>query len=355
MGTESNFGIFIVISLLFAFFITYSTTPLVRKFSIKVGAIDVPKDDRRLHCEPIPTMGGLAIFIAFALGVIIFVPLATNYIGLLIGALMIVIMGMIDDIYNLKAWIKLLVQIGAALVVCFCGVLIDRITWFGEIIFFRDWSIPITVLWIVAITNTINLLDGLDGLACGISAISSLSLLVVSLISARFDVVAIVAAVLAGSCLGFLPYNKNPAKIFMGDVGALFLGFVLSVISIQGFFKVNAVVSFIIPFMVLALPILDTVFAILRRLLSGKHPFAADRKHFHHRLIDSGLNQKQSVVLLYAVSALLGISAILFSARQFFGAALVMIISFGIGVVNWIVIKKENKNTEIKQEREDVK
>ncbi|MEG0914748.1 MAG: MraY family glycosyltransferase, partial [Christensenellaceae bacterium] len=162
-------------------------------------------------------------------------------------------------------------------IVCFSGIVIENISLFGTVIYFGDWAIPITVLWIVAITNTINLVDGLDGLACGISAISSLALLVVSMLSAGNPTVTIMAAVLAGSCLGFLPYNLNPAKIFMGDVGSMFLGFVLAVISIQGFFKVNALVSFIVPFLVLGLPIFDTVFAILRRLFKGKHPFQPDR------------------------------------------------------------------------------
>ncbi|MEA5001870.1 MAG: MraY family glycosyltransferase [Christensenella sp.] len=339
---ELRSGLLILIAFLFTFFMTYTTTPLVRKFSIKVGAVDIPKDSRRMHSKPIPTMGGLAIFVAFAFGVMAFVPLDSTYVGLLLGALMITIMGMFDDIYDLKAWIKLLVQIGAALVVCFSGIVIKQITLFDQIIYFGNWAIPITVLWIVAITNTINLIDGLDGLACGISAISSLALLAVSLLSAGNPTVTVIAAILAGSCLGFLPYNLNPAKIFMGDVGATFLGFVLAVISIQGFFKVNAVVSFVIPFLVLGLPIFDTLFAIIRRLFKGQSPFHADRKHLHHRLVDMGMNQKQSVVLLYAISALLAISAILFAERMFTAAVIVLVVSFVIGCINWFVMKREH-------------
>ncbi len=337
--------IFIAVGLLFAFFMTYATTPLVRRLSVRVGAIDVPKDNRRMHSKPIPTMGGLAIFVSFTFGVLAFVPLDMTYVGLLLGALMITIMGMMDDIYNLKAWVKLAVQVAAALVVTFCGVVIDKIAWFNTFIYFGDWAIPITVLWIVAITNTINLIDGLDGLACGITAISSISLLVVSALTVQNPTVIVIAAILAGSCLGFLPYNLNPAKIFMGDVGAMFLGFVLSVISIQGFFKVNAVVAFIVPFLVLGLPILDTLFAIIRRLLKGQHPFHADRKHFHHRLIDMGLNQKQAVMLLYAISSLLGIAAILLAERRYTAGVIVMLISFAIGVINWAVMKRDAVNT----------
>jgi UDP-GlcNAc:undecaprenyl-phosphate GlcNAc-1-phosphate transferase len=337
------------IALLFAFFMTYASAPLVRKLAIKVGAVDIPKDERRMHKKPVPTMGGLAIFISFTVGVIAFVDLTSPYIGLLLGALIIVVMGMLDDIYNINAWVKLLIQIGAALVVVFSGVVIDKIAWFDQYIYFGDWAVPITVLWIVVITNAINLIDGLDGLACGVSAISSLSLLVVSMLSAQNPMTSVIVAILAGSCLGFLPYNMNPAKMFMGDVGALFLGFVLSVVSIQGFFKVNALVSFIVPFLVLGLPILDTLIAVFRRIAKGQHPFQADRKHFHHRLIDMGMNQKQSVMLLYAISALLGISAILFTERMFQGAITVLIISFAIGCINFMVSRKE-KDEEEKEE-----
>lgn len=347
-------GILIVIALLFTFFVTYTTTPLVRKLAYRVGAIDIPKDERRMHSKPIPTMGGLAIFVAFAFGILAFVDLDSTYVGLLIGALMIIILGIFDDIYDLKPYIKLLGQICAALVVCFSGVVIEKITWFDQIIFFGNWAIPITVLWIVAVTNTINLIDGLDGLACGIVAISSFALLAVSLLSAGNPTVTVVAAVLAGACLGFLPYNLNPAKIFMGDAGAMFLGFILSVISIQGFFKVNAVVSFGIPFLVLGLPIVDTAFAIIRRLVKGQHPFRADRKHLHHRLIDMGLNQKQSVSLLYAISALLAIAAVLFAEREFTGAVLVLVLAFVVGSINWIVLKREHQHL-LAQEEEKQK
>lgn len=348
-------GILIVIALLFTFFVTYTTTPLVRKLAFRVGAIDIPKDERRMHSKPIPTMGGLAIFVAFAFGVLAFVDLDSTYVGLLIGALMIIILGIFDDIYDLKPYIKLLGQICAALVVCFSGVVIEKITWFDQIVFFGNWAIPITVLWIVAVTNTINLIDGLDGLACGIVAISSFALLAVSLLSAGNPTVTVVAAVLAGACLGFLPYNLNPAKIFMGDAGAMFLGFILSVISIQGFFKVNAVVSFGIPFLVLGLPIVDTAFAIIRRLVKGQHPFRADRKHLHHRLIDMGLNQKQSVSLLYAISALLAIAAVLFAEREFTGAVLVLVLAFVVGSINWIVLKREHQHLLAQEEEKQKK
>ena len=237
----------------------------------------------------------------------------------------------------------------AALIPVFCGVVIEKVAWFDTFIYFGDWSIPITVLWIVAITNTINLIDGLDGLACGISAISSLALLIVSLLSIRNETVIMITAVLAGSCLGFLPYNRHPAQMFMGDVGAMFLGFVLSVISIQGFFKVNAMIAFVAPFLVLGIPILDTFFAIVRRLLHGQHPFTPDREHFHHKLIDMGLNQRQAVALLYAVSALLGIAAILLAERNYTAGLLVMILSLVIGMINLFTNRKDKESGETEE------
>lgn len=170
-------------------------------------------------------------------------------------------------------------------------------------------SIPISVLWIVAITNSVNLIDGLDGLACGVSTISSMTLLVIALIVSEPDV-AILMAALAGACIGFLPYNLNPAKIFMGDTGSTFLGFILATVSIQGLFKFYAIISFAVPFLMLGLPIFDTCFAILRRVAKGQSPMSPDRGHIHHRLIDMGFSQKQAVAVLYIISAILGLSAV---------------------------------------------
>lgn len=349
---DIRMGIYIAVALLFAFLMTYATTPLVRKLAFRVGAIDVPTDNRRMHSKPVPTMGGLAIFLSFTLAMLAFEPMDVSNLGLLGGALIIVLMGVIDDIRPLRALDKLIAQILAALVPIFCGVVIDKVAWFDTFIYFGDWSIPITVLWIVAITNTINLIDGLDGLACGISAISSLALLIVSLLSLQNQTIIMITAILAGSCVGFLPYNRHPARMFMGDVGALFLGYVLSVISIQGFFKVNAMIAFVAPFLVLGIPILDTLFAIVRRLLNGQHPFTSDRQHFHHKLIDMGLNQKQAVSLLYAISALLGISAILLAERRYMAGLLVMILSLGIGTINLFANKKEKDHGQSEPEQE---
>ena len=183
----------------------------------------------------------------------------------------------------------------------------------GKGFFHLGWaSYPITLLWIVGMINAVNFIDGLDGLACGVSSIASLTVFTIALLVSE-PYVAIVMAALTGACFGFLPYNMNPAKIFMGDTGSMFLGYMLAVMSINGLFKLYAVISFIVPFLILGLPIFDTAFAIVRRLLKGQSPLQADRGHIHHRLVDLGFGQKQSVAILYAVSVVLGLAAVIFT------------------------------------------
>ena len=301
-------------ALLAAAVVALISTPVVKSLAFKVGAVDVPKDNRRMHDHPIPRMGGLAIFFGFILSVLIFQPLTQQLRGMLMGAVIIVILGIFDDIYALPAKPKFLVQIAAALFAVLAG---NRIYILSNINIFSSepywelgWlSIPISVLWIVGITNAVNLIDGLDGLACGVSTISSMTLLVIALIVSEPDV-AILMAALAGACIGFLPYNLNPAKIFMGDTGSTFLGFILATVSIQGLFKFHMIISFAVPFLMLGLPIFDTCFAILRRLAKGQSPMSPDRGHIHHRLIDMGFSQKQAVATLYLISAILGLSAV---------------------------------------------
>ena len=301
-------------ALLTAAVVAFITTPVVRTLAFRVGAVDVPRDNRRMHNHPIPRMGGLAIFFGFILSALIFVPLDVPLRGMLLGAVIIVILGIFDDIYALPALPKLLVQIAAASVAVVMGNRIEILS--NPNIFSSSpywelgWlSIPISVFWIVGITNAVNLIDGLDGLACGVSTISSMTMLVIALTVAEPDVALLMAA-LAGGCIGFLPYNLNPAKIFMGDTGSTFLGFILATVSIEGLFKSYAIISFAVPFLMLGLPIFDTCFAILRRVSHGQSPMAPDRGHIHHRLIDMGFNQKQAVAVLYVISAILGLSAV---------------------------------------------
>ena len=300
-----------------AFLVCYFMTPPVKRFAENVGAIDVPKDERRVHNHPIPRMGGLAIFVGFVLSVLLFVDMSMQVMGLLLGAVIITVMGALDDILCLNPWIKLGGQFLAALVAIRCGIVFDVISNPGflnaDTTIQLGWlSVPFTIVWIIACTNAVNLIDGLDGLAVGISAISALSMMIVSLIlPAGIAGIPLLLACLAGACFGFMPYNLNPAKIFMGDVGSQFLGFVLSCVSIMGLFKFHAIITFLIPLLSLAVPLFDTIFAFFRRIIHGQSPFHADRGHIHHKLIAMGMNQKQAVAVLYAVSAVLGLIAVL--------------------------------------------
>lgn len=302
---------------LFAFIlalaISFACTPAVRMLAIKIKAVDVPKDNRRMHKVPIPRMGGLAIFAGFLVSVLFFVPLGTEFRSILIGALILVVLGIIDDIVALKPKTKFAGQIIAALIPALSGVSIHGIVnpfVPGQYSTLGIFSIPLTVIWIVGITNAVNFIDGLDGLACGVSAIATVTMFIIAVLFGEIYI-ALMMAALAGACLGFLPYNMNPAKIFMGDTGSMFLGYILATVSIQGLFKFYAVISFAVPFILLGLPIFDTGFAIVRRLLKGQSPLQADRGHVHHRLIDLGFDQKQSVAILYTFSALMGLTAVI--------------------------------------------
>ncbi len=359
---ESHNYIEYVWSFAIAFIVSLTMTPLARKFAFKIGAVDIPKDERRMHKEPIARLGGLAIFIGFLTAVfftIITRTLDTGVLfedfrlpGLIIGLLIIVAVGIIDDTRPVPAWIKLLFQILAALVVVLSGIRIEEISNpFSPIgmTFLGVLSIPITVIWIVGITNAINLLDGLDGLAAGVSSIASLSLLFVSIFDQQTGAVFLTAA-LAGASLGFLPFNFNPAKIFMGDTGSTFLGFALASISVMGMVKSYAAIAVAVPLLVLGLPIFDTAFAILRRISSGKSIMQPDRGHLHHKLMDMGFSQRQTVVVLYIISAVLGICAVELATN---GAlkAIILLASVAVFIVagarymDEVVVDSDGKNS----------
>ena len=328
--------------------VAYVMTPPVKRFAEKVGAIDVPRDNRRVHDHPIPRMGGLAIFIGFVLSLIFFVPMSTKVLGLLVGSVIIAVMGGVDDIVSLNPWVKLAGQIVAALVAICCGLVFDVISnpnIFAEETYIEiGWlSIPLTMLWIVGCTNAVNLIDGLDGLAVGVSAISSMTMLIVSLFVSE-PVVSIILAALTGASLGFMPYNLNPAKIFMGDVGSQLLGFVLSTASIMGLFKLHAIITFFVPLLALALPLADTIFAFFRRILHGQSPFKADKGHFHHRLLAMGLNQKQVVAVLYGISAVLGLLAVLMAGDSMAVKIICLVAAFIISLGIWLKVFKNNPN-----------
>ncbi|MCI8478216.1 MAG: undecaprenyl/decaprenyl-phosphate alpha-N-acetylglucosaminyl 1-phosphate transferase [Oscillospiraceae bacterium] len=304
----------VTVALAAALIVTLMTTPVVKNLAQKWGAVDVPKDNRRMHNHPIPRMGGLAIFFGFILSALLFVDITPQMQGMLLGAVVIVVLGIFDDIYALGAKLKFVIQIVAALIAVLSGNVITTLSnpnvFSASPYWNLGWlSIPFTVVWIVAITNAVNLIDGLDGLAVGVSTISSMTLLVIALVVSEGQVALLMAA-LSGACIGFLPYNLNPAKIFMGDTGSTFLGFILAVVSIQGLFKFYTIISFAVPFLMLGLPIFDTCFAFIRRIAHGQSPMRADRSHVHHRLIDMGFSQKQAVAVLYVISAILGLSAV---------------------------------------------
>lgn len=295
-----------------ATFISLIMTPITKKIAYKLKAIDIPKDERRVHKKPIPLLGGLAIYVATIISIVIFLPLDRTTFSIIIGGSIIVISGIIDDTRDLSPKMKLLFQILAAIVLVVGGIKIEFITnpFEGGLIYLKGLSIPLTIFWIVGITNTVNLIDGLDGLAAGVSLIASMSLFFVA---SRFEYIPIMimSLVLSGSCLGFLPYNFNPAKIFMGDTGALFLGFMLAVISIEGVMKSVATIAIVVPIIILGLPIFDTTFAIFRRLLNGRPIMEADKGHLHHKLLQRGLSQRQTVLILYLISGVFGLSAVL--------------------------------------------
>ena len=339
MSVELNMIGLVAAALVVSILISYISTPVVKNLAHKVGAVDVPKDNRRMHKHPIPRMGGLAIFFGFILSVLIFLPLTEQVRGMLLGAVIIVVLGIFDDIYALPAAPKFLVQIVAALIAVYMG---NKITIISNPNIFSDnpiWdlgplAVPFSVIWIVAITNAVNLIDGLDGLACGVSTISALTMLVIALCVAD-PTVAILMAALSGACIGFLPYNLNPAKIFMGDTGATFLGFIMAVASIEGLFKLYNIISFAVPFLMLGLPIFDTCSAILRRVSHGQSPMTADRSHVHHKLIDMGFSQKQAVAVLYIISAILGLSAVVLTTSGEVRAMMFLLALCAAGAVGW--------------------
>ncbi len=315
------------------------TTPLIVRLANRLGIVDAPGDERRMHDHPKPRVGGIAVFFgfAFALFAVLGVSLASTVgllpasdqfdavhrlVGLLFGSLLIVGVGVWDDVMQMRPRNKLVAQIVVASVSMLYGFVIPGINnpfdhnpgtnWID----FPLWAgIPLTLLWYVGMMNAINFLDGLDGLLAGVAAISSIFLFVIAVLHAN-PVVALVVIALAGAALGFLPYNFNPARIILGDAGSLFIGYVFATVSIIGASKTAIAISIVVPLLVLALPVLDTAVAIVRRARSGKSITEADRGHFHHQLIFRfGLNVRQAVLLLYAVCFVLGAVALAFSGE----------------------------------------
>lgn len=285
-------------------------TPIVRNLAIKVNAVDIPKDNRRVHKRPIPLLGGIAIFLSFVIG-IIFQKESLNFqeIGIIIGATIITIGGILDDIREIRPLYKLLFQLAGTIALIAFGLRINYVTnpFTSSELFLNIGllSIPLTILWIIGVTNAFNLIDGLDGLSAGIGFISSITLFIIAILNNRYET-AIMTAILAGALLGFIPYNFNPASIFMGDTGSQLIGFLLAAISIKGAIKSAAAFSLAVPILAFGLPIYDTLFAMVRRKINGKPIMQADKGHFHHRLLNMGLSQRQAVLIMYLISCVLG-------------------------------------------------
>ena len=294
-----------------AFAVTAALVPFVRNFATKVGAVAIPSA-RKIHKNITPSGGGLAIFAGFLVAALFFNRTSTEIIGFLIGGTIITGMGLLDDIFDLPPITKFFGQILAALVVIYSGVRIELVAnpAGGGLLNLGFLSLPFTFLWIVGIANAINFIDGLDGLAAGVSGIAATTLAVVALLTGRYDT-AVLGFTLAAAAFAFLPFNfSEKKKIFMGDAGSNFLGYSLAVISILGAVKVAAVFTMLVPILILAVPIFDTAFAIIRRLLAGKSPFVADNLHLHHRIMNRGYTHKQTTFIIYGISILLGVVAI---------------------------------------------
>ena len=302
-----------------ALVLSLAFTPVAIWLAPKIGAVDIPKDARRMHTKPMPRFGGMAIFLGSIIAMAIFLGNDHRVLGIILGGICIYALGVFDDLKGSPAKVKLLGQIGCASIVFAYGIRIQFITnHFGDghsyLVGISGYII--TVLWIVGITNTVNLIDGLDGLAAGVSAIASLAIAYTAYIHGMYEV-ALAMLAIAGGAIGFLPYNFHPAKIFMGDSGSLFLGFMLATLSIMGPVKGATIFATLVPVLVLGIPIFDTAFAILRRIVNKRPIMEADKGHLHHRMMAVGLGQRRTVLMIYGISGIMGTAAILYSRDLF--------------------------------------
>ena len=321
----------IAIAFVLAFVVTFVATPYTIKIAKKVGAVDIPKDERRMHKKSMPKFGGPAVILGFLVSTIYLLIVMSmeksinlfgfeeywrKLLGFLIGIGIISAFCVVDDIKTIKPFTKLIGQILAAIAAVLAGIRIEGVTLpflnFPEM--HQVTSVILTIAWVVIVTNAINLIDGLDGLSSGISVISAVSLLIIFVLNGSSMVSVILITALAGALVGFLPFNFSPAKTFIGDTGSNFLGYSLAIISILGSAKTYTAAVIVLPLIVLGLPIFDTLFAIVRRMIKGKSikaVFKADKGHLHHKLVAKGYNQKQAVLILYGISAIFGIFAVI--------------------------------------------
>ncbi len=302
-------------------------TPLAIRFAIKYHIVDQP-NARKVHVKPVPRMGGVAIYAAFVVGVLALGVYSRQIAALLVAGSMVMLVGFVDDVRGISPKVKLLGQLAAALVLVYGGSF--RVQFItnpldGGLISLGILAVPVTVLWLVGISNAVNLIDGLDGLSAGVSAIAALCMAGVCLAQGN-TLAAALAVILVGAAVGFLRYNFNPAKTFMGDCGSLFLGFILGAIAIMGLSKGATIVSIFIPLIIMGIPIFDTFFAIIRRMFLHKPIFEADKGHLHHSLLSLGLSHKQTVLAIYAISLVMGLGAVLMAVLTSSQAVVILVL-----------------------------
>lgn len=347
--------------------------PFIKKVAMQIGAVDIPRT-RHIHTKPMPKMGGVAIFLGFLLGYMLFSEPSVQMNSILIGGFIIILIGLVDDMTELKPSVKFIGQLASACVIVFYGqFLLDNVSAFGIDLHFGILAYPVTIFFILGCINCINLIDGLDGLSGGISSIFFLTVGIIATIQGHFGLDFVLSFVMLGSTLGFLFHNFHPATIFAGDSGSMFMGFIISVIALLGFKNVT-MTSLIIPLLLIAIPILDTLFAIIRRLLKGESPSKADKFHIHHQLLNRNFSQTSTVLIIYLIDALFALASILYVLKDrllgyiVYGILTLIVLLFILktNVVvdkdNNIIIDKikgkkrnKNENDQVSEEKNDKK
>ena len=343
-----NNALDVIIMVAVTFIVSLISVPVAKKIAAHVGALDIP-NSRKVHSKPMPRMGGLAIYFAFLIGYILFGQISSKMISILIGSFIILVTGIIDDIKPIDAKVKMLGQVLAALIVVFYGdIILQGISAFGLYIDFGIFAYPITVIFIVSCINCLNFIDGLDGLAAGISSIFFITVGIITFIRGQFGLPYELTFIMLGATLGFLVHNFHPASIFMGDSGSMFLGFIISIITLLGFKNVM-MSSIIIPFLILAIPILDTLFAIIRRKIKGESISKPDKFHVHHQLLRKNFSHKTTVLIIYGINILFSIASIVYVLKNrelgfvIYGILLIIVVTF-IMKTNIIIEHKGGKN-----------
>ncbi len=349
-----------ILGFLIAFILALFIVPAVRRVCLKKGIVDIP-NERKVHTNPIPRLGGVAIWLCTILTFMILVfvnwdyPFGNGLSGILVGGSIMFLLGLVDDLYDLSPKFKLVVQIGAALIAFLLGVKIEVLfNPFGQQISLGIFSLPVTLIWLVGISNAMNFIDGVDGLAGGVSTICAVTLSVIAIYTHQ-PISAVMASILAGSMMGFLVYNFHPARIFMGDSGALFAGFALAGLSVTGVLK-SLTATMLLPLLILAVPIIDISYSVLRRLLKGDNLMKADAEHIHHKLLKAGLSHNRTAAILYLVCAAAGATAtIIVGAHRVYLIILLIIFLLMLILARFAKLRKIKEIDNIKEINEPVR